>query len=79
MEDVYNSLLQCYTAYYSGQVDEWRARMSSVQTTSRMVSGPAAVIDVGSHGGSDISQGVSATVSSSKPGGKKPCRSGKSG
>ena len=79
VEDVYNSLFQCYTAYYSGQVDEWRARMSSGQSTSRMVSGSATVIDVGSHGGSDTGQGLSASVSSSKTGGKKACRSGKSG
>ena len=78
VEDVYSSLFQCYTAYYSGQVDEWRARMSSGQSTSRMVSGPAAVFDVASNGGSDIGQGVSATASSSKTGGKKNCRSGKS-
>ena len=27
-EDVFGTLFRCYTAYYSGQVDEWRARMS---------------------------------------------------
>ena len=78
VEDVYKSLFQCYTAYYSGQVDEWRARMSSGQATSRVVSGSAAVTDVGSIGISDIGQGVSATASSSKTGGKKNCGSGKS-
>ena len=78
VEDVYSSLFHCYTAYYSGQVDEWRARMSSGQSFSRRVSGPAAVIGVGCNGGSDIGQGVSATASSSKTGGKKNCRSGKS-
>ena len=78
VEDVYNSLFKCYTAYYSGQVDEWRARMSSGQATSRVVSGSAAVTDVGSIGISDIGKCVSATASSSKTGGKKNCRSGKS-
>ena len=28
-EEIYNSLFECYNAYYSGQVDEWRTRMSS--------------------------------------------------
>ena len=28
-EEIYNSLFECYNAYYSGQVEEWRTRMSS--------------------------------------------------
>ena len=28
-EETYNSFFECYNAYYSGQVDEWRTRMSS--------------------------------------------------
>ena len=27
-EDVFGSIFRCYTAYYAGQVDEWRARMT---------------------------------------------------
>ena len=27
--DIYANLFRCYNAYYSGQVEEWRARMSS--------------------------------------------------
>ena len=78
VEDVYNSLFQCYTAYYSGQVDEWRARMSSGQATSRVGSSSTAVTDDGSVGISDIGEGVSSTPFSSKTGGKKNCRPGKS-
>ena len=78
VEDVYNALFQCYIAYYSGQVVEWRARLSSGQATSRVVFGSAAVTDVGSVGISGIGQGVSATPSSSKTDGKKTCRPGKS-
>ena len=53
-ENIYNSLFQCYNAYYSGQVDEWRARMSSGQATFRVGSSSASVSDVGSVGISDI-------------------------
>ena len=28
-EEIYCSLFECYTAYYSGQVEEWKTRMSS--------------------------------------------------
>ena len=29
VEEIYNSLFECYNAYYSGQVNDWRIRMSS--------------------------------------------------
>ena len=29
IEEIYNSLFECYNAYYSGQVNDWRTRMSS--------------------------------------------------
>ena len=75
-EDIYNSVFQCYTAYYSGKVDEWRARMSLGQTTLSAGSSSASVADVVSVGVSDIGQGASLPTSSSKAGGRKTQRPG---
>ena len=35
---IYSSLFQRYTAYYSGQVEEWRARMSTAGASSSAIS-----------------------------------------
>ena len=77
-EDIYNSLFQRYTAYYSSQVDEWRTRMSSGQAMFRVDSSSASVADVGSVGVSDIGQGASVTTFSCKAGGRKNQRPSKS-
>ena len=76
-EEIYNSLFKCYTAYYFGHSDEWRARMSSGQATFQVDSSSASVADVGSVGVSDNEQGASVATFSSKAGGRKNQRPGK--
>ena len=52
-KDIFGSLLRCYTAYYSGQVDEWRARMSAESSTRGR--GSAASSGVGTSSASGVS------------------------
>ena len=69
-EEIYNSLFECYVGYYSGQVNEWRARMSSnVAVCSSSSAGGAPV---------DGSQSVSCLSSQTGKGSKHAARQGKS-
>ena len=36
---IFDDLLQCYTAYYTGQVEEWRARVTTVGASTSAVPG----------------------------------------
>ena len=47
-EDVFGSIFRCYTAYYSGQVDEWRARMAAGPSSRGEASGGTSVADTAS-------------------------------
>ena len=69
-EEIYNSLFECYNAYYSGQVDEWSTRMSSsLAVRSGSTVGRASV---------DCSQPGSCSSSQTGEGGKRAARQGKS-
>ena len=73
---IYASLFRCYTAYYSGQVEEWRARMSSSWgriTSATSTSKAVTSVDVSGAGRSG-----SVTSSQSKRASKKSQRQGKS-
>ena len=70
IEEIFNSLYECYNAYYSGQVNDWRTRMSS-----------SAVVPSGSTVGRapmDCSQPGSCSSSQAGKGGKRAARQGKS-
>ena len=41
-------MFRCYTAYYSGQVDEWRSRMTAGPSSRGDVSGGTSVADTAS-------------------------------
>ena len=69
-EEIYSSLVECYTAYYFGHVEEWRTRMSS-----------SAAVRSGSTAGRvsvDCSQPESCSSSQAGKGSKRPARQGKS-
>ena len=69
-EEIYSSLFECYTAYYSGQLEEWRTRMSS-----------GAAVCSGSTVGrvsADCSQPESCSSSQAGRGSKRAARQGKS-
>ena len=44
-KDIFESLFQCYNAYYSGQVEEWRSRMLAGPSSRGECSGAASVAD----------------------------------
>ena len=69
-EEIYNSLFECYNAYYSGQVEEWRTRMSS-----RLVVRSSSAVDRAS---AECSQPGSCSSSQTGKGSKRAARQGKS-
>ena len=54
--DIYSSLLRCYTAYYTGQVESWRARMSGASTSTAKVAPTAGTSEVECSGSGVSSQ-----------------------
>ena len=54
--DIYSSLLRCYTAYYTGQVESWRARMGGASTSTAKVAPTAGTSEVECSGSGVSSQ-----------------------
>ena len=67
--EIFKSLFECYTAYYSGQVEGWRSRMTS---GSAVCSGSAGPVPTGG------SPSVPSTSSQVGRGSKRVQRPGKS-
>ena len=78
-EDIFGSIFRCYTAYYSGQVDEWRARMTAGPSSRGEASGGTSVADTASLVvASGSQQGTTSPASEKKKGSKRSVRQGKS-
>ena len=78
-EDIFGSLLRCYTAYYSVQVDGWRARMSAESSTQGRGSAASSGVGTSSAAGVSGAQRAGASSSSQKDkGSKNSSRQGKS-
>ena len=78
-EDIFGSIFRCYTAYYSGQVDEWRARMTAGPSSRGEASGGASVADTASLVvASGSQQGTNSPASEKRKGSKRSVRQGKS-
>ena len=68
--DIYSSLLRCYTAYYTGQVESWRARIGGASASTSMAAPTA--------GASEAECSGSGVSSQTKKGSKGSKRHGKS-
>ena len=67
---IYSNLLRCYTAYYTGQVESWRARMGGASTSTAKAAPTA--------GTSEVECSGSGVSSQTKKGSKGSKRHGKS-
>ena len=78
-QEIFGSIFRCYTAYYSGQVTEWRARMAAGPSSQVGVSGTPSVADTASLAVvSGSQQGTSSPASEKRKGSKRSVRQGKS-
>ena len=77
-EDIFGSIFRCYTAYYYGQVEEWRARITAGPSSREEVSGGTSVTDTASLVASGSQQGTTSPASEKRKGSKRSVRQGKS-
>ena len=76
-EEIFASLFGCYTAYYNGQVEEWRIRTSG-QSSRRGCSGSIVADGASSAAVVESGSDVPGTSSQSQKGSKKSQKHGKS-
>ena len=66
--DIYSSLLRCYTAYYTGQVESWRARMGGASTSASKAAPTAGTSEAECSGSGVSSQTKKSSIGSKRHG-----------
>ena len=78
-DDVFGSIFRCYTAYRSGQVDEWSSRIAVGPSSRCGASGTASIADTDSVGEMSVSRrSTTSSASQKKKGSRNSLRQQKS-